>query len=56
MMSIENAWSKVKHLLRAQEPRGEKAIDATFAESARQVTPGDAAGWFAHCGHQAPPM
>ena len=56
MMPIENAWSKVKQLMRAQKPRDENAIDDAFARSARQVTPGDAAGWFGHCGYQAQPM
>jgi transposase len=55
MMPIENAWSKVKHLMRAQKPRDEDAIDAAFVAAASRVTPDDAAGWFGHCGYQAQP-
>jgi transposase len=55
MMPIENAWSKVKHLMRAQKPRSEDALDDAFATAAARVTRSDAAGWFVHCGYQAQP-
>lgn len=55
MMPIENAWSKVKHLMRAQKPRNENALDDAFASAAARVTPRNAAGWFVHCGYQAQP-
>lgn len=56
MMPIENAWSKVKHLMRAEKPRTRDALDVAFVASAQRVTTSDAAGWFSHCGYQAQPM
>jgi len=48
---IEEAFSKMKHLLRKAEARTREALEAAFAESLDRITPSDAAGYFAHCGY-----
>jgi transposase len=49
---IENAWSKVKALLRAAEARTIDALDQALAAAIAAVSASDAAGWFRHCGYQ----
>ncbi len=48
---IEQAFSKLKALLRAAGPRTQAALDAAIAEALDAVTAADAAGWFTHCGY-----
>jgi transposase len=51
---IEEAFAKIKALLRAAAARSREALDAAIAVAMRAVTPDDAAGWFAHAGYTAP--
>ncbi len=48
---IEEAFSKMKHLLRKAEARTREALEAAIADSLDRITPSDAAGYFAHCGY-----
>ncbi|MGB3634719.1 MAG: transposase [Rubrobacteraceae bacterium] len=41
---IEEAFSKIKNILRKLEIRNHEALST--------ITPGDAAGWFDHCGYE----
>ena len=53
MNPIEQAFSKVKGLVRKAGARTRGALDEAIGEALSAVTPEDAAGWFAHCGYQA---
>lgn len=48
---IEECWSKVKTLLRAQAARTLAALEQAIAEALAAVTSQDAHGWFAHAGY-----
>jgi transposase len=48
---IEEAFAKLKALLRAAATRSREALDAAIAAAMHAVTPADAAGWFAHAGY-----
>jgi len=48
---IEEAFSKVKGLLRRAAARTEETLDAAIWASLRAITPHDAHGWFGHCGY-----
>jgi transposase len=47
----EPCWSKVKEIVRAAEPRDERAIGDATARAFAAVTPDDARGCFRHCGY-----
>lgn len=49
---IEEAFSKVKGIVRKAGARTRKALDGAVGEAMAAVTPEDAAGWFAHCGYR----
>ena len=49
---IEQAFSKIKNLLRKLGARTHEALLEAMEEALSKVTPGDAAGWFDHCGYQ----
>jgi transposase len=49
---IEEAFSKVKGLVRKAGVRTRGALEVAVGEAFSAVTPQDAAGWFAHCGYQ----
>src|SRR5215210_3310362 len=51
---IEEAFSKLKALLRAAAARTRAALDAAIAVALAAVTAADAAGWFAHAGYPTP--
>lgn len=51
---IEEAFAKLKALLRAAATRSREALDAAIAAAMRAITPDDAAGWFAHAGYTTP--
>lgn len=51
---IEEAWSKLKALLRKTAARTVETLGAAIDEAAACLTPADAQGWFAHCGYSAP--
>lgn len=48
---IEEAFSKVKAILRKVGARTHEALIEAIAEALSTVTPEDAAGWFRHCGY-----
>jgi transposase len=48
---IEQAWSKVKALLRGAAARTREALESALAEMLDRITAADAHGWFAHCGY-----
>lgn len=49
---IEEAFSKVKALLRKAAARTREALVEAMGAALAAVTPRDAAGWFAHCGYE----
>ncbi len=49
---IEEAFSKIKNILRKLGERSHEALLEAVAEALSAVTPGDAAGWFDHCGYE----
>jgi transposase len=48
---IEQAFSKIKNILRMLGARTHEALLAAMEEALSKVTPADAAGWFGHCGY-----
>ena len=48
---IEEAFSKLKALIRAAAARTRAALDAAIAAALDALTAADAAGWFAHAGY-----
>lgn len=48
---IEEAFSKVKHLLRRAKARTDEALRAATWAAFAAITTADIAGWFAHCGY-----
>lgn len=48
---IEQAWSKIKQLLRAARARTLEALETAIAEALAAITPNNARAWFAHCGY-----
>jgi transposase len=50
---IEPAWSKLKEHLRQIGPRTIDALDAALPAALAAITPGDARGWFRHCGYRS---
>jgi transposase len=49
---IEQAFSKIKNILRKLGARTHEALLEAMEEALSGVTPADAAGWFNHCGYQ----
>ena len=50
--AIEEAWSKVKGVIRTKEPRTIKDLDAAIAAGCDAITPDDAAGYIQHAGYR----
>jgi hypothetical protein len=48
---IEEAFSKIKALIRAAGARTRAALDQAIAAALEAVNPADAAGWFANAGY-----
>ena len=48
---IEEALSKIKHLVRKEGARVREVLVEAIARALLAVTPEDAAGWFAHAGY-----
>lgn len=48
---IEECWSKVKTLVRGQQPRTPKELNAALGDALKAVTLDDIDGWFRHCGY-----
>lgn len=47
---IEEAFSKIKNIVRKAGERTREALNRAIAEALKAVTPQDVVGWFAHCG------
>jgi transposase len=48
---IEQAWSKIKQLLRAIKARAVEHLEPALAKAIDAITPHDAKGFFRHCGY-----
>ena len=48
---LESCWSKVKALVRGDEPRTASSLDASLTHALNAVTAADVDGWFRHCGY-----
>jgi len=51
MSPIEETFSKIKALVKADATRTRAALDAAIATALDAVTAADAAGWFSHAGY-----
>ncbi len=49
---IEEAFSKIKQLVRKAGARSREALVEAIARALAAVTPQDAAGWFVHAGYE----
>ena len=49
---VEEAFSKLKALVKAAAARTRAALDAAIAAALAAVTAADAAGWFSHAGYR----
>jgi transposase len=49
---IEEAFSKIKNVLRKLGARTHEALLEAMEEALSKVPPADTAGWFNHCGYQ----
>ena len=49
---IEQAFSKIKNILRKLGARTHEALLEAMEEALWKITPSDGAGWFNHCGYQ----
>ncbi|CAN5740551.1 hypothetical protein BH24ACT22_BH24ACT22_02280 [soil metagenome] len=49
---IEEAFSKIKNILRKMGARTHEALIEAMEKALCEVTPWDAAGWFDHCGYE----
>ena len=49
---IEQAFSKIKNILRKLQARTYEALLEAMEEALSKITPADAAGWFDHCGYE----
>jgi transposase len=50
---IEEAFSKLKALLRREKARTKEALVEAMGRALAAITPEDAKGFFAHCSHAA---
>jgi transposase len=48
---IEQAWSKVKQILRSLKARTVDALEAAVAEALAAIMTENAIAWFSHCGY-----
>ena len=48
---IEQAWSKLKQLLRSAKARLLENLESAVAEALAAITPDNALAWFRHCGY-----
>ena len=48
---IEQAWSKIKQLLRSAKARSVEALESAIAEALRAITAANALAGFSHCGY-----
>jgi len=54
MNPIEEAFSKIKHLVRKEDARVREVLVDAIGQALGTVTTEDAAGWFAHAGYRGP--
>jgi hypothetical protein len=54
MNPIEEAFSKIKHLVRKEGARVREVLVDAIGQALGTVTTEDAAGWFAHAGYRGP--
>jgi transposase len=47
---IEEAFSKIKHLVSKAAERTREALNEAIAQALIAISPQDVVGWFAHCG------
>jgi transposase len=50
---IEEAFSKIKNIVRKAAARTREALDAAIGEALRALSPEDVAGSFSHCGYES---
>jgi transposase len=48
---IEQAWSKIKQMLRAAKARTVETLESALASALTAVTVNNARAWFNHCGY-----
>jgi transposase len=48
---LESCWSKVKALVRGDEPRTASSLDISLTKALNSITAADVDGWFRHCGY-----
>lgn len=48
---IEQAWSKLKQVLRSLKARTAEALEVAVAEALNAITAENAIAWFSHCGY-----
>lgn len=48
---IEQAWSKLKQILRSLKARTVEALETAVAEALNAITVENAIAWFGHCGY-----
>src|SRR3712207_2195292 len=51
---IEEAFSKIKAILRSLEARTQETLVEAIGQALDAVSQGDALGWFSHCGYRLP--
>src|SRR5215211_4716635 len=49
---IEEAFSKIKTILRTIEARTQETLVEAISQALDAVSQGDALGWFSHCGYR----
>ncbi len=49
---IEEAFSKIKNIVRKAAARTREALNEAIAEALSAIKPEDVVGWFSHCGYQ----
>lgn len=49
---IEEAFSKIKNIVRKSEARAREALNEAISEAMCAITLEDVAGWFSHCGYE----
>ena len=49
---IEEAFSKIKNIVRKAGARTREALDEAIGEALSAITLKDVAGWFSHCGYE----
>lgn len=49
---IEEAFSKIKNLVRKAGARTREALNEAISEAMSAITLEDVAGWFSHCGYE----